>query len=179
MSKPPAPVSSVPISRTHREAVRGFTLIELVVAMCVAAVLATIAAPSVAQLAASLQLSSASNTLVSGLRLARNEAIKRNARVVLCKTIDGIHCTRAGGWEQGWIIFHDVNNNSLRESAGDIIHHERALSASLRMTGNLTVASYISFVPTGGTKLAGGGFQAGHLTLCRASLSQAMRARSS
>lgn len=172
MGKPAASVSSLPISATFRAAVRGFTLIELVVAMGVAAVLATIAAPSVAQLAASLQLSSASNTLVSGLRLARNEAIKRNARVVLCKTIDGIHCTRAGGWEQGWIIFHDVNNNGLRESAETIIHHERALSAGLRMTGNTTVASYISFAPTGGTKLVAGGFQAGTITLCRALQSQ-------
>src|SRR5665647_700762 len=135
MSKPPAPVSSVPISRTCGEAVRGFTLIELVVAMSISVLLATIAAPSIAQLVTSLQLSAASNSFVSGVHLARNEAIKRNGRVVLCKTIDGIRCTMAGGWEQGWIIFHDVNNNGLRESSETIIHHEQALSASLRMTG--------------------------------------------
>ncbi|MEO8655596.1 MAG: GspH/FimT family protein, partial [Ramlibacter sp.] len=118
-------------------------------------------------------LTAASNTLVSSLYLARNEAIKRNGRVVLCKTIDGIHCAATGGWEQGWIIFHDTNNNSLREDVEPIIQHQQALSASLRMTGNATVESYISFVSTGGTRLVGGGFQAGTLTLCRASTSAA------
>lgn len=150
---------------------QGFSLIELLVAISIAALLVTIAAPSLAQLVTSLQLSAASNTFVSGLHLARSEAIKRNGRVVLCKTSDGIVCADTGGWEQGWIIFHDANNNSLRENAEQIIHRQLALPASLRMTGNLNVATYVSFVPTGGTKLAGGGFQAGTLTLCRESLS--------
>ena len=171
MNEPEISVSTVSMDREGRHPEQGFTLIEMLVAVAIAAILTSIAAPSVAQLAASLQLSSASNTLVSSLHIARNEAIKRNGRVVLCKTTDGIHCTATGGWEQGWIIFHDTNNNSLREGAERIIQHQEALSGSLRMTGNATVGNYISFVSTGGTRLVGGGFQAGTLTLCRASMS--------
>jgi type IV fimbrial biogenesis protein FimT len=160
----------IPCRRPEQE---GFTLIELLVVICVTALLLTIAAPSIAQLVTSLQLSSASNSFVSGLHLARNEAIKRHGRVVLCKTADGMFCTNTGGWEQGWLIFHDANNNSQRESSEQIIHRELALAASLRMTGNLNVATYVSFVPTGATKLAGGAFQAGTLTVCRESVSAA------
>ena len=104
---------------------------------------------------------------MASLHLARNEAIKRNGRVVLCKTTDGIHCAASGGWEQGWIVFHDVNNNSLREESEQIIQHQIALSGSLRMTGNTPVARYVSYGPMGGTQLVGGAFQAGTLTLCQ------------
>ncbi len=175
MSEPAISVFSVAVSGERhipcRRPERGFTLIELLVAICVTALLLTIAAPSIAQLVTSLQLSSASNSFVSGLHLARNEAIKRNGRVVLCKTADGMSCTSTGGWEQGWLIFHDANNNSLRESSEQIIHRQLPLAASLRMTGNLNIATYVSFVPTGATKLIGGAFQAGTLTVCRESLS--------
>ena len=171
MDGPAISTTTATINRERRYFEQGFTLIEMLVAVTIAAILTSLAAPSVAQLAASLQLSSASNALMSSLFLARHEAIKRNGRVVMCKTTDGIHCAASGGWEQGWIIFHDVNNNSLREDTEQIIQQQMALSGSLRMTGNTTVASYISFVSTGGTRLVNGGFQAGTLTLCRASAS--------
>ena len=46
----------------------------------------------------------------------------------------------------------------------------QALLGTLRLTGNLNVAQYVSYAPTGATKLVGGGFQAGTLTLCNHSL---------
>jgi type IV fimbrial biogenesis protein FimT len=142
----------------------------MLVVMVISALLVMTALPSFARLVASIQLTSASNVFVSGLHVARSEAIKRNGRVVLCKTADGLSCVTAGGWEQGWMIFHDANNNSLRENAEQIIHRELALPTNLRLTGNLNLSSYVSFASTGATKLASGGFQAGTLTLCRQSL---------
>ena len=117
----------------------------------------------------SVQLSSASNDLLAGLLMARSEAIKRNGRVVLCKSADGISCAGTGGWEQGWIVFHDGNNNGTRDGGEEIIQRAQALSADLRVTGNLNVARYVSYAPTGATRLVGGGFQAGTITLCRQS----------
>jgi type IV fimbrial biogenesis protein FimT len=171
MSWPAVSSTTVAIIRDLRCPERGLTLTEMLVAMALAAILMSQAAPSVAEFMASLQLSSASNNLMASLYLARNEAIKRNGRVVLCKTTDGIHCAASGGWEQGWIVFHDVNNNSLREETEQIIQHQIALSGSLRMTGNMPLARYISYGSTGGTQLVGGAFQAGTLTLCQASAS--------
>ena len=147
----------------------GFTLVEMLVALAVAAVLLAVAIPSFAAISRFTTLSSASNVFLSGLYLARNEAIKRNSRVVLCKSADGNMCTASGGWEQGWIVFHDANNNGTREDAEAIIRREATLTTSLRLTGNMHVARYVSFAPTGGTRLLGGGFQAGTLTLCHQS----------
>lgn len=150
----------------RRRPVRGFTLVELLVTMAIAAVLAMVAVPSMAAMYRSIKLSSATNVFVSGLHLARSEAIKRNGRVVLCKSNNRETCAMEGGWEQGWIVFHDLNNSGSRELSEPIIRREQPLAGSLRMTGNLTVARYVSFAPTGGTRLLSGGFQAGTVTLC-------------
>ena len=147
----------------------GFTLVEMLGVLAITATLASIAAPSMMALIDSVQISAASHDLLAGLHLARSEAIKRNSPVVLCKSADGVSCAGSGGWEQGWIVFHDANNNSLRESSETIIRREMPLSGSLRLTGNQNVVRYVSFAASGATKLIGGGFQAGTLTVCRLS----------
>jgi len=168
MSQPADSSTTLAIIRDLRRPERGFSVAEMLVAMAIAATLASLVAPSVAEFVASTQLSSASSNLMASLHLARYEAIKRNGRVVLCKTSDGTRCAESGGWEQGWMVFHDVNNNSFREETEPIIQHQVALSGSLRMTGNTPVSRYISYGSMGGAQLVSGAFQAGTLTVCRA-----------
>jgi len=151
--------------------VKGFTLVELVVTLAVLALMLSIGIPSLKAAAQSIKLNAVTNSFVSHLYMARGEAIKRNSRVVVCKSADGQSCTSAGGWEQGWIVFHDLNNDGLRDAAEDVIARGQALPANFRLTGNLSVANYVSFASTGGTKLVGGGFQAGTLMLCNQSAS--------
>lgn len=158
-------ISSGPAGRGVRRQ-RGFTLIELLVTLAVAAVLVSMAIPSFSQIIDSVKLTSATNVFVSNLQLARSEAIKRNSRVALCKSADGLTCATGGGWEQGWIVFHDANNDGLRADSETVIRRELALSARVRLSGNQNVARYVSFAPTGATQLLGGGFQAGTLTVC-------------
>jgi type IV fimbrial biogenesis protein FimT len=136
------------------------------VTVMVMVVVVTAAAPSLTSVRESMQLTSAANGFLSHLYFARSEAIKRNSRVVLCKSADGLACSSIGGWEQGWIIFHDANGNAVRDASETIIRREAALSYGLSLTGNQSVASYVSFVPTGATRLVSGAFQAGTLTVC-------------
>lgn len=148
---------------------RGFTLVELMVAVGIMAVLLTIGVSSFAEIGTSMKLTSASNTLLAHIHHARSEAIKRNSRVVLCKSTDGAACAQTGGWEQGWIIFHDANNNALREGTETIIQREAALAGELLFTGNVNASRYLSFAGSGATRMVGGGYQIGRLTLCRQS----------
>ncbi|HWI83150.1 GspH/FimT family pseudopilin [Ramlibacter sp.] len=152
-----------------RRSAHGFTLVELLVALTVAVVLAGIAAPSWNAYTQKVQLVSASNTFLASLQLARSEAIKRQDRVVLCKSADGMSCAATGGWEQGWISFHDANNDGARQDGEELVRRQQALPSDWRLWGNYSVAQYVSFAPTGATKLVTGGFQAGTLTLCRRS----------
>lgn len=145
----------------------GFTLIELLAVVAVLAVLLGLAVPWAAAIGGSARLSAFSNAFVGHLRLARSEAIKRNARVVLCKSADGQGCASSGGWDQGWIVFHDADNDGARDAGEAIIDRSEALPGGLHFAGNLHVSRYVSFSPTGGTRLVSGAFQAGTLTLCR------------
>jgi len=145
-------------------------MLEMVVVLAVAATLMVMAVPAIGSMLASVKLTSVSNAMLFDLYLARSEAIKRNGRVVLCKSADGLTCASAGGWEQGAIVFHDANNNGLRDPGESVIYREQPSSGEIRVSGNQNVGSYVSYGPDGRSRMASGAFQAGTLTLCRQSL---------
>ncbi len=91
---------------------RGFTLIELMVTVAIAAILLTIGVPSFTKLMTKNQLSGEIQTLQGTINFARSEAIKRGSRVSICKSNNQSTCS--GNWSDGWIIFVD------RESGGSI-----------------------------------------------------------
>jgi type IV fimbrial biogenesis protein FimT len=152
----------------HRRA-SGTSLVEVLVALAIAATLTSLGAAGWNRLAVSLRLTSYSNHFLTTLHLARSEAIKRNARVAICKSPDGEHCMPAGGWEQGWIVFHDANNNGARDAGETLVLAVGALPDGYRLAGNQSVSRYVSFTGLGASELLSGAFQAGTLTLCRAS----------
>jgi type IV fimbrial biogenesis protein FimT len=144
----------------------GFMLIELLVVVALAAVIMSLAVPALANLVNSMRLTTAANALFSSLLLARSEAIKRNSRSVVCKSASGDACITNGGWEQGWIVFHDANNNASLDAGEAVLSHQQAIAVPIRFTGNGPVSSYVSFTPMGWTRYTSGGFQAGTLTVC-------------
>lgn len=155
--------------RSCRVQVRGFSLIELLAVLAILALLQTHAVPAMSSVVDSVRVNSAAQTLVNSLRLARSEAILRNGRVVLCKSPGGTGCAASGGWEQGWIVFHDRNNNAAFDGGEALLLHEPALAPTLRLTGNAQVQSYVSYTPLGAMQTVSGAFQAGTLTICRRS----------
>ena len=151
----------------------GFSLTELLVALAIAALLATMGVPAMGSMADSMRMTNASNRLHSHLHLARSEAIKRRGRVALCKSADGVYCTSAGDWEQGWIVFSDTNNDGLREWNEDVIAVEGAQPARLLISANQHINSNVSYAPGGEARLLTGAFQAGTFTVCNDSAGRA------
>ena len=89
-----------PQATSHRRALwieRGFTLIELMVTVSVLAILLAVAAPSFSSFVAGQKVKSASNDLTTALILARSEAIKRNADIVIAPVT-------ADSWASGWSV---------------------------------------------------------------------------
>jgi type IV fimbrial biogenesis protein FimT len=154
--------------RTRRPQ-QGLSLVELVVALAIVVLLCGVAAPGLSDFLQASHLTAASGELVTDIEFTRAEALKRNRRVTLCKSAEGDECSTGGGWEQGWIVFHDQNGNGRLDPGEEVLVRHGALAAPLRLVGNQPVASYISYTPVGASKLTSGAFQAGTLTACRQS----------
>ena len=107
----------------------GVTLVELLTVLVLILVVQMLAVPAMTSLLDSIRLSTSINTLLTSIHFARNEATKRNDRVVMCKSAGTGACVKSGGWEQGWIIFHDKNNNAVFDVGEPILLSEPALPA--------------------------------------------------
>ena len=147
----------------------GVTLLELMVVLAIAAILLLAGIPSFASLINSTRLSTATNEMISSLHLTRSEAIKRNSRAVMCTSATGTSCAVSGGWHQGWLVFHDANNNAKLDLGETVVLTRQALPAGLWATSTGTTARYVSYAPSGGTKQVSGAWQGGTLTLCNES----------
>ncbi|MEN9903641.1 MAG: hypothetical protein RLZZ555_206 [Pseudomonadota bacterium] len=147
----------------------GLTLIESIVTLSIVAILASLGAPSFQTLIRSERLTVYSNSMLSTIWLARSEAIKRNARITLCKSADGKSCTTAGDWAQGGLLFVDSNGNGKLETGEPIVKQLKELASGWKTTGNSPVADYISYLPTGQALQANGSLQMGTLTICQQS----------
>jgi type IV fimbrial biogenesis protein FimT len=63
-------------------------------------------------------------------------------------------------------VFHDANNNAALDVGEAVLLHQQAMPPSILFTGNLPVASYVSYTPTGSASYTSGAFQAGRFTAC-------------
>lgn len=152
---------------------KGFTLIELMITLALSAIILAFAVPSFQDIIRNNRLTAHTNEFVAALQLARSEAIKRGTRITLCKSLDGSNCaSNSNGYEQGWIVFIDLDNDANVDVGEEIIRvHSNFEDNNMSLTGNSNVADYLSFVADGTTRLAtgtaNGAFQAGTLTLCK------------
>ena len=134
-------------NRTLQET--GFTLVELMVTIVVAAVVLTVAIPSFKEIIDNNRLVTQVNAFTTSLATARSEAIQRALQVTVCKSTNGTSCTTSGNWEQGWIVFEDVNGNGSVDVGDDLIRVFRSLPAgyTLRVGGNFS--NWIAYTRTG------------------------------
>ncbi len=158
-------VASVPARRLPRCA--AFTLVEMLMAVAIMAILTGVAVPALGRIVDATRLTWVANDFLASMYLARSEAIKSKGRAGLCKSADGASCAASGGWEQGWIVFRDRNSNGVLDAGEPVVQRTPALPSGFRLTGNQNLANYISFAPTGRTRMVSGAFQAGTLTLCK------------
>ena len=87
----------------QRATVRGFTLIELIAALAVAATLATIAAPNFQAYVLNARRDGVVDGLTAALYYARNQALNLDQPTTLCAGVPGPRCA-GGNWNNGWQV---------------------------------------------------------------------------
>jgi type IV fimbrial biogenesis protein FimT len=147
----------------------GFTLIELMVTLTIAAVLMVVVAPNLSTFKRNAELTSATNTLVGAINTARGEAMKRGMNAFVVPTNNG------SSWNSGWVVFIDNNRTQAYDATTDqTILVQDALPGYFTVSGNNSASGstpYIMFDASGYSKLKTGGFGALTLTLTRTDLS--------
>ncbi len=140
---------------------KGFTLLELVITLAIAAIVVGLAAPSFSNMIQDNRLSSQTLDFVAALNLARSEAIKRRTRVTLCKSRNEADCSSNNNdWGQGWIVFVDNNANNQRDGGETILRVHGPLSGNNTLTGNRNFSNFIAYSPSGSST------QFGTMSLC-------------
>jgi type IV fimbrial biogenesis protein FimT len=132
--------------------VQGLSLIELMVALVIAAILAALAAPNFHTLITSTALSSQANEFVAMIAYTRTEAVKRNARVTLCKSTNGTACSTTGNWAQGFIVFTDSATGGTVgtvDTMDTVLKVRAALSGGSTLVGTTGIANFVSFLSNG------------------------------
>lgn len=121
--------------------VTGFTLLELMVVVAIAAILAALAFPSFTGTIRSNQVATGTNELLASLSLARSEAIRGTRSAGICASSDGATC--GSDWNAGWLVWTDAGNTGLGTlGSGDtIVRYSQAKPKVSINTG--TVAAFI------------------------------------
>lgn len=138
------------VEKTTKSA--GFTLIEMIITLAIAAILLAVAVPSLRESMQKNRTTAASNELTGSMNVARSESVKRGTRVVVCKSANNADCvtSNAAGYEQGWIIFVDSNNDAVRDAGEAILRVHEAVGGGVTMIGaGNDLDQYISYMPEG------------------------------
>src|ERR1035438_3999731 len=79
----------------------GFTLVEILIAVAVVAILLTIGIPSFRYVTNSNRIAAEINGLLGDMQYARAEAVKEGQTVTVCESNDGATCASATTWHKG------------------------------------------------------------------------------
>lgn len=121
---------------------RGVTLVELLVVLVVIAVLLAIGVGPWASLAARTKTTVVTNDLAHAVTAARSLAVTGSRGAATICPVDGDECDSAGEWNNGWMLFQDLNYSGDRQPEEPIKQHWHKPSQPLRVTATRPIITF-------------------------------------
>jgi len=128
----------------------GFTLIELIIVLAIAALLLGLGVPSFQALRHAGEANAAMLRLRGMLQLARSEAIANSTEVTFCGTVDDTRCNRE--WYGKTLVFFDANRNRRLDAGEHVITVESVKIKGVLRWGASGGRHYLRFRPEGSVK---------------------------
>lgn len=133
------PDSATARARAHA---RGVTVIELMIALGIAAILGAVAIPELGHVHRAAARRAALNDFMHAIFLARSKAIMTNGVVSICRTKDRVTCgDRSGKWEDGWMVFVNRDGDQPAERDAD----EEIIELHAGWTGGEITSNRVAF----------------------------------
>ena len=129
----------------------GFTIYELLITMLMIGIILSIGVPSMSGFMQNSRISGTANDLHSSFQLARSEAARSKNNITICASANSMDAAAACGgvFDDGWIIFIDLNGDLARGGAGEnVIRAHPPIDDQINVTTNAG-ANYFSFAPSG------------------------------
>jgi len=127
---------------------KGFTLLELMVTLTIAALLMGVGIPFLSDTIERSRVDSAQKDLARDIAYSRQQALSRNTLISVCRSADGASCAGAGDWNQGWIVFVDTpgGTDGTVDAGEEVLRVHGALASADDLEGS---EAFVQFAPTG------------------------------
>jgi len=140
-------MSALPHLASPRRTQRGFTLIDMLIAVTILALVLGIAIPGLTHAVARVQSVSARSALSAALFDAQRNATVLGRQVVVCAGDTG-GCSGGLDWSKGWIVFIDENRDRQRGPGERLVREEPALPRGVGLQGTVG-RSRVVYLPNG------------------------------
>jgi len=122
---------ATPTSVFHRSRQTGISLIELLVACLIIAILVQLAIPGFQTLSVWSIRNATARLLIADLNWSRTEALANSTRLYLCPGQNSDRCKTSTDWSQGWTVFSDQNHNRQLEPSEILLLRTLPLNTSI------------------------------------------------